>query len=95
MHAVVVKVAIDDQEAAQLELRDKLVPWASQTPGFVTGYWTIKDDTGLTMLIFDSEAAANRMSEGVKSAVPDAMTLESVEVRDVAAHASRATPTDA
>jgi hypothetical protein len=95
MHAVVVKVAIDDPEAAQLELRDKLVPWASQTPGFVTGYWTIKDDSGLTMLIFDSETAANRMSEGVKSAVPDAMTLESVEVREVAAHASRATPTDA
>jgi len=51
------------------------------------GYWTIKGDTGLTMIIFDSEDAANRMHEQVKSAVPDAMTLEDVEVREVAAHA--------
>jgi hypothetical protein len=87
MHAVVVKVTINDPEAAQNELRDKLVPWASHAPGFVAGYWTIKGDTGLTMIIFDSEDAANRMHEQVKSAVPDAMTLEDVEVREVAAHA--------
>jgi hypothetical protein len=35
--------------------------------------------------------SANRMSEQAGSAVPDAMTIESVEVREVAAHASRAT----
>jgi alkaline phosphatase len=87
MHAVVVNVTINDAEAAENELRDKLAPWASQAPGFVAGYWTIKDNSGLTMIIFDSEAAATRMSEGVKSAVPDAMTLEGVEVREVAAHA--------
>jgi hypothetical protein len=87
MHAVVVKVTINDPEAAEIELRDKLVPWASHAPGFVTGYWTIKGDTGLTMIIFESEDAANRMNEQVKSAVPEAMTLEDVEVREVAAHA--------
>jgi hypothetical protein len=87
MHAVVVKVTINDAEAAENELRDKLVPWASQAAGFVAGYWTIKDGSGLTMIIFDTEAAANRMSEGVKAAVPDAMTLEEVEVREVVAHA--------
>lgn len=94
MHAVVVNVMINDPEAARSELRDKLVPWASQAPGFVTGYWTIKGDTGLTMIVFDSEESADRMHEQVKTAVPAAMTLESVEVREVAAHASRATPTD-
>jgi len=94
MHAVVVTVTINDAEAAQNELRDKLVPWASNTPGFVSGYWTIKGGSGLTMLIFDSEDAANRMSDQAGSAVPDAMTLENVEVREVAAHASRATPAD-
>ena len=87
MHAVVVKVTINDPEAAEIELCDKLVPWASHAPGFVTGYWTIKGDTGLTMIIFESEDAANRMNEQVKSAVPEAMTLEDVEVREVAAHA--------
>jgi hypothetical protein len=34
-----------------------------------------------------SENAADRMSEQVRSAVPEAMTLEDVEVREVAAHA--------
>jgi hypothetical protein len=63
------------------------VPWASQAPGFVTGYWTIKDNTGLTMIMFESEDAANHMSEQVKSAVPGAVILENVEVREVAAHA--------
>ena len=87
MHAVVVTVTINDREAAESELRDQLVPWASHTPEFVTGYWTIKDDSGLTMLMYESEDAANRMSEQVRSAVPGAVTLENVDVREVAAHA--------
>ncbi len=82
MHAVVVTVTRNDPEAAQSELRNKLVPWASNTPGFVSGYWTIKDNSGLTMIIFESEEAADHMSEQVKSTVPDAMTLENVEVRE-------------
>ena len=87
MHAVVVNVNINDRAAAERELRAQLVPWASQTPGFVTAYWTIKDDNGLTMIVFESEDAANRMSEQVTAAVPGAMTLENVDVREVAAHA--------
>ena len=62
MHAVVVNVTINDREAADRELRDQLVPWASHTPGFVTGYWTIKDKSGLTMIIYESEDAVNHMS---------------------------------
>ncbi len=87
MHALVVNVTINDREAAESELRDQLVPWASRTPGFVTGYWTIKDNSGLTMIMYESEDTANRMSEQVRSAVPGAVTLENVEVREVAAHA--------
>jgi hypothetical protein len=87
MHAVVVTITINDRAAAERELREQLVPWASQTPGFVTGYWTIKDDNGLTMLTYETEDAANRMSAQVRSAVPGAVTLEKVDVREVAAHA--------
>ncbi len=58
----------------------------SQLPGFVTGYWTIKDDTGLTMLILESEDAANLMSRQAEATVPPAMTFENVEVRQIAAH---------
>jgi hypothetical protein len=39
------------------------------------------------MIMYESEDAANHMSEQVRSAVPGAVTLENVEVRAVAAHA--------
>jgi hypothetical protein len=87
MHAVVVNVTINDQEAAERALRKQLVPRVSQLPGFLTGYWTIKDNTGLTMLIFESEDAANAMSRHAEATVPPAMTFTDVEVREVAAHA--------
>ena len=87
MHAVVVKVKINDSEAAESHLREKTVPGVSQAPGFVAGYWTRKDDTGLSMVIFDSEDAATKASEQVPSMIPDAVTLDGVEVREVVAHA--------
>jgi hypothetical protein len=87
MHAVVVKVAIKEPEAAETFLHEQVVPRVSQAPGFVTGYWTRRDDTGLSMAIFESEDAANQMREQVQSLVPDAVTVEDVEVREVVAHA--------
>ncbi len=87
MHAVVVKVTINDPEGAIRALREETVPGVSQAPGFVTGYWTRKDNSGLSMIIFESEDAANAMSEQVRSLAPDAVTVEDVEVREVAAHA--------
>ena len=87
MHAVVVKVKINDTEAADSHLRERVVPRVSQSPGFVAGYWTRKDNTGLSMIIFDSEDAANQASEQIPSMIPDAVTLDDVEVREFAAHA--------
>lgn len=87
MHAVVVKVTINDSEAADNNLRERVVPGVSQAPGFVAGYWTRKDNTGLSMVIFDSADAATRASEQVPSMIPDAVTLENVEVREVVTHA--------
>jgi hypothetical protein len=87
MHAVVVNVTINDPHAAERALHDQLVPRVSQLPGFVTGYWTIKDNTGLTMLIFETEETATRMSQQAHATVPPAMTFKGVEVRDIAAHA--------
>jgi hypothetical protein len=87
MHAVVVKVTIHDQAAATKTLNEQVVPGVSQAPGFVTGYWTRKDNAGLSMVIFESEEAAEGMSQRMQSIVPEAVTLESVEVREVAAHA--------
>jgi len=56
-------------------------------PGFVAGHWTYKDGTGLAMVVFESEEAANGMSERVPSMLPDGVTLEDIEVREVVAHA--------
>ena len=87
MHAVVVRVTINDREAAESTLREQVVPQVSQASGFVAGYWTRKDNSGLSMVIFESEEAANGMSERIPSVVPDTVTLEDVEVREVTAHA--------
>jgi hypothetical protein len=87
MHAVVVRVAINDREAATSQLRENVVPGVSQSPGFVAGYWTRGDDGGLSMVVFESEDAAKTMSERVPSLVTDAVTIKDVEVREVVAHA--------
>jgi hypothetical protein len=87
VHAVVVRVTLEDVEAARRDLRERVVPGVSQAPGFVTGYWTRKDESGLAMVIFESEDAAEAMRERVPSLAPDVVTIEDVEVREVEAHA--------
>ena len=87
MQAVVVRVTINDRESAETTLRDEVVPRVSQAPGFVAGYWTRKDNSGLSMIVFDSEEAATRAAEMIPSVVPDDVTLEDVEVREVIANA--------
>jgi len=87
VHAVVVRVTLEDIETSRGDLRERVVPGVSQAPGFVTGYWTRKDDSGLAMVIFESEDAAEAMSERVPSMVPDVVTVENIEVREVVAHA--------
>ena len=87
MHAVLVTVSLSDPEAATSHLRENVVPGVSQAPGFVAGYWTRKDGSGVAMVIFESEDAAKGMSERVPSMIPDGVTLEDVDVREVVAHA--------
>jgi hypothetical protein len=87
MHAVVVKVTISDLEGATRALQEQVVPLVSQAPGFVTGYWTRAGNNGLSMVIFESEEAAKAVSERVRDNVPDAVTIDDVEVREVVANA--------
>ena len=87
MHAVVIKVTVQDREPAYAELREKVIPQVSKAPGFVAGYWTSKDNTGLSMIVFESEEAATGASEMIPATVPDTVTLEDVEVREVVGHA--------
>ena len=87
MYAVVVNLTITDPEATETALHEQLVPRVSQAPGFVTGYWTTRDNTALSMFMFDTEEAANRMREQAAAGVPDGVILDQVEVREVVAHA--------
>jgi heme-degrading monooxygenase HmoA len=89
MHAVVVRVTVNDREAATQQLREGVVPAVSQAPGFVAGYWTRKEgsDQGLSMILFESEEAANQTAARIDSMAPDAVTVGDVEVREVVANA--------
>jgi len=87
MHAVVVNVTINDPEGSEAAVREQVVPRVSQAPGFVAGYWTRKDNSGLSMSVWESESAANIASEMVKSVAPAGVTIDSVEVREVVASA--------
>lgn len=87
MHAVVIRVSITDAEATTSHLREQVVPRVKEAPGFVAGYWTRRDDTGLSMVVFESEDAAQTASEMIPQVIPDSVTLESIEVREVVASA--------
>ena len=90
MHAVVVSVTIKDQEAAQAMLEEQVVPRVKDAPGVVNAYWARSDEgRGGSMIVFDSEEAARAVAEQLQSGPPansDAVSLDSVEVREVVAH---------
>jgi hypothetical protein len=87
MHAVVVRVNIKDVEDGLSELREKVVPQVKQAPGFVAGYWTRADNTGLSMIVFESEDAAQSASQRIEDGIPDSVELQGVEIREVVANA--------
>jgi hypothetical protein len=92
MHAVVVRVTINDPDGAEAALRDQVVPRVSQAPGFVAGYWTREGNSGLSMVLFESEEPARRASEQIPTDIPAAVTLEDVQLREVVAHATAPAP---
>ena len=92
MHAVVVKVSVqDDGEAGLKYLRENIVTGVSQAPGFVAGYWVRLEggDEGNSVIVFESEdaarAAAERVREGVES--NPSVTVKDVSVGEVVANA--------
>ena len=90
MYAVVIKVIVNDKEAVLQALPDVVVPMVKRNPGLITGYITMKDNTGMGFWVMDSEAAANKMHEEVelrRDSLPPVVTLDSVEVREIVAHA--------
>ena len=79
---------IDDPEAATARLREEVVPSVlRRRRGLLAGYWTRKDGTGLSMLVFESEEAATNAEARVRANVPEGVNVESTEVREVVANA--------
>ena len=89
MYAVPVKVSINDAATSEQDLKETVVPRIASAPGFVAGYWTRSDDgsNGKSMLVFESEDAARAAAERIASNVPQTVTFESAEVREVVASA--------
>ncbi len=87
MHAVVIRVTFNDASAAEAEL-GRLVPQVSAAPGFVSGYWiALSADKGTSVVMFDSEESAQSLVAMLGSAPAMSVTVDSVEVGEVMAHA--------
>jgi hypothetical protein len=86
MHAVVATATIHDFEKARQGL-DQMVPAIAQVPGFVTGHWTrSEENSGLSMIVFESEDAAQQVAERLRTEGPpdpNAVTIDTVDVREV------------
>jgi hypothetical protein len=88
MHAIVIRVTINDREKAEGLLKEQVVPNVSQAPGFVAGYWTnLGGDNGASMIVFESEDAAKAVAETLRQAPAEFVTFDSLDVAEVIAHA--------
>jgi hypothetical protein len=89
MHAVVVSLTVHDRDAAIRELHEQVVPTESGAPGFVASYWiALPNGQGRGTIVFDSEASAQAAAGQIQGReVVTAVTIDSVEVGEVVAHA--------
>ena len=91
MHAVVVKVSVQDGPSATENLRNEIVPRVSQAPGFVAGYWVRLEggDEGNSVIVFESEDAARGAADQLRQAADSnpGVTVKDVSVGEVVANA--------
>jgi hypothetical protein len=88
MYAVVGRSTIQDFDEARKFLREEAIPRLSQTPGFVGGHWVrLDENTGASMIVFETEEAAREAMERFPSMAPPSITPISLEVGEVQEHA--------
>jgi heme-degrading monooxygenase HmoA len=90
MHAVVGTVTIHDFERGLPALREQLVPRVKQAPGLVNAYWLrSRDNRGMSVIVFETEEAAQALARTIEAEGPptDAVTINSIEIREVVAQA--------
>jgi hypothetical protein len=87
MHAVMVRVTINDEAQARKALDEEVVPRVRQAQGLVAGYWVrLGGDQGRSIIVFESEEAAQAAAENVRGMTFEFVTLDSVDVHEVVAH---------
>ena len=87
MYAAMATVSISDYEHAKRLLHDDVLPTITEVAGFVSGHWLAPvDGTALEILIFETEDEARAMASQLPAGrqVNEYVTIESVEVREVA-----------
>ena len=87
MHTMVVQMSIDPSRVDEVarHLREDIVAWAKQQPGFVSGQWLRSADgsEGMGVVVFASEAAAIGATQGPRGLPRDdgrAWNIENVTV---------------
>jgi hypothetical protein len=89
MHAWVFRVTLKvDREEAERRLKEELIPSVSRAPGFVAGYWmNVGPDQGRSVVVFESEEAAQRAMEQGGPPPEDLVSVDSFEMGEVVGHA--------
>ncbi len=89
MHAVTVSVSIEAgrEDDAAKQLQSDVLPRVKAAPGLVSGFWLMpKDGKASSLVVFESEAAAKAMVDGMSAMPPpDFITFDKIEVREIAA----------
>ena len=87
MHTMVVRMSIDPPRVEEVarHLREDIVGWARQQPGFVNGQWLRSADgsEGMGVVVFSSEDAATSAARGPRNFPHDgnrAWNIQSVTV---------------
>ena len=86
MHAVVVRSTLHDFDKARRFLTEETLPRVKQAPGLVGAQWVRLDEsTGTSMLIFESEQAAQAAVQQLQQNQPpaDALAIDDVRIGEV------------
>ncbi|MFN2589069.1 MAG: hypothetical protein ABR613_13265 [Actinomycetota bacterium] len=87
MHAVLVSVAIEDEQKAVEQLQNVVVPMVKGLPGAVHGYWLQPGGgQGYSTVVFETEEQAKAAAEGVRVRAPEGVTVQQVSMAPVVAH---------
>jgi hypothetical protein len=83
MHTMVVQMSIDPSrtDVVTRHLREDIVSWARQQPGFVSGQWLLGpgQDHGMGVVVFASQDAAAAAAQGPRSFPRDETRAWNVE----------------